>query len=67
MKIPPKSEIEVFRFNVFHGEVKNLYGTYFTAGVYNYGGVKIGLFNSSPRGIGLSVGVINTGKDGNFF
>ncbi|WP_036059831.1 LA_2272/LA_2273 family lipoprotein [Leptospira sp. P2653] len=41
-------------------------GTYFTAGVYNCGGVKIGLFNSSPRGIGLSVGAINTGKDGNF-
>ncbi|WP_080634840.1 LA_2272/LA_2273 family lipoprotein [Leptospira weilii] len=43
-------------------------GTYFTAGVYNYGGggVKIGLFNSSPRGIGLSVGVINTGKEDNF-
>lgn len=41
-------------------------GTYFTAGVYNCGGVKIGLFNSSPRGIGLSVGAINTGEEDNF-
>ncbi|WP_078129328.1 LA_2272/LA_2273 family lipoprotein [Leptospira alexanderi] len=43
-------------------------GTYFTVGVYNYGGkgVKIGLLNSSPGGIGLSVGVINTGEEGNF-
>ncbi|WP_235596300.1 LA_2272/LA_2273 family lipoprotein [Leptospira weilii] len=151
-KLPPETETEVLRFNVFHGEIENLYGlnieivniikdrligaqigglnfvdgkayaaqiglfnqseggltiqtgavnqveskgkgnggiqlgfynevtrkqsynqimgdgTYFTAGVYNYGGggVKIGLFNSSPRGIGLSVGAINTGKDGNF-
>ncbi|EMI63362.1 MULTISPECIES: LA_2272/LA_2273 family lipoprotein [unclassified Leptospira] len=47
-KIPPKTETEVFRLNLFDGEVKNLYG------------VNIGLLNRVLENlIGLQVGGAN--------
>ncbi|MGQ2800869.1 LA_2272/LA_2273 family lipoprotein [Leptospira santarosai] len=47
-KIPPKSETEVFRVNLFDGEVKNLYG------------VNIGLLNRVLENlVGLQVGGAN--------
>ncbi|KXZ30115.1 hypothetical protein AYB33_03490 [Leptospira santarosai] len=47
-KIPPKTETEVFRLNLFDGEVKNLYG------------VNIGLLNRVLENlVGLQVGGLN--------
>lgn len=43
-------------------------GSYFAVGLYNNGGggMKIGIFNGSTSGTGLSLGAINAGEDGNF-
>ncbi|WP_441006939.1 LA_2272/LA_2273 family lipoprotein [Leptospira santarosai] len=34
VKVPPKTETEVFRLNLLYGEVDNLYG--FNVGLYNH-------------------------------
>ncbi|EMO03447.1 hypothetical protein LEP1GSC116_2454 [Leptospira interrogans serovar Icterohaemorrhagiae str. Verdun HP] len=48
IKIPPKTQTEVFRLNLIHGNVENLYG------------LNVGIFNSVNNSmIGAQVGIVN--------
>ncbi|EMO55576.1 LA_2272/LA_2273 family lipoprotein [Leptospira noguchii] len=48
IKIPPKTQTEVFRLNLLHGKVENLYG------------LNVGIFNIVNNGmIGAQVGIVN--------
>ncbi|WP_244894469.1 LA_2272/LA_2273 family lipoprotein [Leptospira alexanderi] len=74
VKVPPDTETEVLRFNVFHGEIENLYGL--NLGIVNIIkdrliGVQIGLLNSADsksrkKNIGLQVGILNN-SDSNYY
>ncbi|MDL5245312.1 hypothetical protein QRD38_05775 [Leptospira weilii] len=73
-KLPPETETEVLRFNVFHGEIENLYGL--NLGIVNIIkdrliGAQIGLLNSADsknrkKNIGLQVGILNN-SDSNYY
>ncbi|EMY12146.1 hypothetical protein LEP1GSC043_3134 [Leptospira weilii str. Ecochallenge] len=60
-KLPPETETEVFRLDIFHGEVKNLYGL--NIGIKNYTnrliGAQIGIVNVAKNSIGVQVGIVN--------
>ncbi|AXR69002.1 LA_2272/LA_2273 family lipoprotein [Leptospira mayottensis] len=74
VKIPPKTNIEVFRLNIFHGEVENLYGL--NLGIVNIIkghmiGTQIGLLNSAEsesrkKNLSLQIGILNN-SDNNYY
>ena len=61
IKIPNATDTEVFRLNIFSGEVGKLYGV--NIGILNHTnrliGVQLGVFNKTEKPTGIQVGILN--------
>ncbi|WP_407936688.1 LA_2272/LA_2273 family lipoprotein [Leptospira santarosai] len=64
VKVPPKTETEVFRLNLLYGEAHSLYGA--NLGLMNLVnrliGVQIGIVNVAENSSGVQVGLINNSR-----
>ncbi|WP_232371668.1 LA_2272/LA_2273 family lipoprotein [Leptospira ainazelensis] len=64
VKIPPKTETEVFRLNLLYGKVDSIYGI--NLGIINSTdrliGAQVGIVNFAENSIGVQVGIINNSQ-----